>query len=112
MRYKFIAATALGLGLLIAAQDNAQAQASGTNLGTPQTQPMPGGGVDRGPGAPTNALNDIPQAGRGAPSPGTAAPTPNGSSTGGSNLAPSGAVRPGSTPGGTGTGGNSGGSGG
>ena len=95
-------------------RDIVLAQASGTNLGTPQTQPRPGGGVDAGPGAPTpaapGALGDRAE-GRGAPPPGSATPTPSGDATTGSNVAPSGAIRPGSQPEAGGTGGGQSGKG-
>ena len=101
----------------------------------PGTLPEPGGGVSAGPGAPSSATQldrttvpvgpavrsgntvTVPLAtaptdpGRGAPAPGSATPSPLGSSTGGSSITSGGAIRPGSTPGGEGTGGNTGGSG-
>ena len=112
MRPTIVLTAALTAGLLLGVENDALAQASGTNLGTPQTQLMPSGGVDRGPGAPTSAAqsSSMPP-GRGAPAPGSATPSRSGDATGGSNLAPGGAIRPGSKPGGEGTGGNTGGSG-
>jgi hypothetical protein len=112
MRNNIVVLAALSLGLSLAANGHVAAQTSGTNLGTPQTQPMPGGGVDRGPGAPTSALSDRVDPGLGAPAPGSATPSATGDATSGSNVAPSGAIRPGSKPGGDGTGGNSSASGG
>jgi hypothetical protein len=86
----------------------------GTNLGTPMTQPQPGGGVAAGPGAPTSAAPAAPGSapadaatqGRGAPQPGSAAAPPQGRATGSSQLGPTGAIRPGSQGGEPGTGGS------
>lgn len=117
MRRTLLCTSVLGAALLLGVQGHAAdlvlAQASGTNLGTPQTQPMPGGGVNTGPGAATSALPGSTMVpGRGAPAPGSADPARSGDATSGSNVAPGGAIRPGSKPGGEGTGGNTGGSGG
>src|SRR5690348_10204971 len=122
MRHTYLLTTALGAVLFLGggpahadcldhqAGDHSRltlAQASGTNLGTPQMQPRPGGGVDAGPGAPTPALRGAPGSSlaepRGAPSPGAGTAAPGGDATTGSNLAPSGAIRPGSQPEGGGT---------
>jgi hypothetical protein len=87
----------------------------GTDLGTPMTQPQPGGGVATGAGAPTSALPsaggpapaDAATQGRGPPPPGSAAaPPPQGSVTGSSQLGPTGAIRPGAQGGEAGTGGS------
>ena len=84
----------------------------GTNLGTPLTQPQPGGSVGAGAGAPTSALPSTggPAAvdatqGRGPPQPGSATAPPGGSVTGSSQLAPTGAIVPGAQGGEAGTGG-------
>jgi hypothetical protein len=95
----------------------AQAQGTtpqGTNLGSPMTQPQPGGGVSTGPGAPTSALpaapgsapTDTATQGRGPPNPGSATPPPQGSVTGSSQLGPTGAIVPGAQGGESGTGGS------
>lgn len=108
MRHTLLLTAALGTILLLGsgasrADDLILAQASGTNLGTPQTQPQPGGGVSAGPGAPTSASPSAgPTAGRGAPSPGSGTATPGGDASS-STLTPGGAIRPGTaSPGGTG----------
>jgi hypothetical protein len=123
MRYTLLASAALGLAVSFGG--SAFAQVPGTNLGTTETQPRPGGGVAAGPGAPTSAAPLIPGGGSaaapsgGTPTPGGGAgsapverrgPPPGGSGTaapggdpGTSTLAPTGAIRPGtSAPGGTG----------
>jgi hypothetical protein len=93
----------IGLGLALG---TANAQVPGTNLGTPQTQPQPGGGVASGPGAPTpanpGATGSSTVAPRGAPPAGGGAAVPGGDPSS-STVAPSGAIRPGS-PGTDGTG--------
>lgn len=85
------------------------AQVPGTNLGTPQSQPQPGGGVATGPGAPTSATRSVTpmpsdagsSVGRGPPAAGGGTATMG--SDGNANLTPGGAIRPGtSSPGGTG----------
>lgn len=100
---------ALGFSFALSA---AHAQVPGTNLGTTQSQPQPGGGVATGPGAPTSAERGAPGssvvAPRGAPPPGGGAAVGGGDPTN-STLAPSGAIRPGS-PATGGTGGGGGGS--
>ena len=78
----------------------AQAQVPGTNLGTPQTQPQPGGGVAAGPGAPTSATQAAPgnsmDPSRGAPPAGGGTAAPGGdTSTGSPTLTPGGAITPG-----------------
>jgi hypothetical protein len=86
----------------------------GTNLGTPMTQPQPGGSVATGAGAPTSALPsaggpppaDAATQGRGPPQPGSATPQPHGSVTGSSQLGPTGAIVPGAQGGESGTGGS------
>lgn len=103
MRHKLLVAAVMGTMLLPAGPSIAQVP--GTNLGTPQTQPQPGGGVAAGPGALTSAAPLAPGSSRvedrGAPPAGAGAATPGGPGT--SNQAPSGAIRPGtSSPGGTG----------
>lgn len=55
MRHKLLLAATLGVAL--SSVGFASAQAPGTNLGAPQTQPQPGGGVNAGRGAPTSALD-------------------------------------------------------
>jgi hypothetical protein len=105
-------------GAILSSGGLALAQVPGTNLGTRQTQPQPGGGVSAGPGAPTSALESAGtrrrQAERRAPRRQGAAenrgPLPPGGAgavTGGDpssgQLAPNGAIRPGTaSPGGTG----------
>lgn len=91
-----LAALACGIAL-----GSAQAQVPGTNLGTPQTQPQPGGGVSSGPGAPTSATRGVAGsdmvAPRGAPPAGGGAPMPGGDTgTGAPSLTPGGAIQPGS----------------
>ncbi len=84
------------------------------NLGTPMTQPQPGGSVAAGPGAPTSALPAAPGSvpadaatqRRGPPSPGSATAPRQGSVTGSSQLGPTGAVVPGAEGAGPGTGGS------
>ena len=84
------------------------------NLGTPMTQPQPGGGVSAGSGAPTSALpaapgpalTGVPAQRRGPPSPGSAAPPRQGGVTGSSQLGATGAVRPGAQGAQPGTGGS------
>ena len=104
MQSKLLFAAALGTMLLPAAV--ASAQVPGTNLGTTQTQPQPGGGVAAGPGAPTSATRLAPGGGspvemRGAPPAGAGAAVAGGPGTGATT--PNGAIRPGtSSPGGTG----------
>lgn len=88
----------IGLGTAIGA---AQAQVPGTNLGTPQTQPQPGGGVAAGPGAPTSADRMAPgnsmDPSRGAPPAGGGAATTGGNTgTNSPSLTPGGAITPGS----------------
>src|SRR3954469_11376263 len=110
MHRSILVTAVLGVTLLPVAPSEARdlilAQSSGTNLGSPRTQPLPGGGVDAGPGAPTATLPGVPPGPRGAPEPGAATPSPGGAATSGSNLAPTGAIRPGSGTAGEGTGGN------
>jgi hypothetical protein len=108
VRRPFALAAAVGMTLLLGgtaalAGDLVFAQAAGTNLGTPQTQPQPGGGVSSGGGAPTSAApSGGTPSGRGAPAAGSAAPTRGGDASN-STLTPGGAIRPGTTaPGGTG----------
>ena len=86
-----------GLGAALGA---AQAQVPNTNLGTPQTQPQPGGGVAAGPGAPTSATQAAPASGmdqsRGAPpAGGGSAATGGNTGTGSPSLTPGGAITPG-----------------
>ena len=84
------------------------------NLGTPMTQPQPGGGVAAGVGAPTSALPAAPGSvpadaatqRRGPPTPGSATPPQQGSVTGSSQLGPTGAIVPGAGGAGPGTGGS------
>ena len=101
----------------------AQAQGTtpqGTNLGTPMTQPQPGGSVATGAGAPTSALPsaggsgpvDAATQGRGPPLPGSATPPPQGGVTGGSQIGPNRAIVPGSEGAEPGTGGSQSNSGG
>ena len=86
----------------------------GTNLGTPLTQPQPGGSVAAGAGAPTSALPsaggsapvDAAAQGRGPPPPGSGTPVPQGSVTGSSQIGPTGAIVPGAQGGEPGTGGS------
>jgi hypothetical protein len=108
MRRPFALAAAVGMTLLLGgttahASDMVLAQAAGTNFGTPQTQPQPGGGVSSGVGAPTSAApSGGTPAGRGAPAAGSSASTRGGDASN-STLTPGGAIRPGTTaPGGTG----------
>lgn len=108
VRRSFALAAAVGMTLLLGANashagDVILAQAAGTNLGTPQTQPQPGGGVSSGVGAPTSAAPSAgAPSGRGAPAAGSGAPTRGGDASN-STLTPGGAIRPGTTaPGGTG----------
>ena len=95
---RIILVAIFGLG---AAIGSAQAQVPGTNLGTPQTQPQPGGGVAAGPGAPTSADRMAPgtsmDQSRGAPPAGSGTAT-RGSDTGTNSptLTPGGAITPGS----------------
>ena len=92
----------------------------GPNLGTPMTQPQPGGSVGTGAGAPTSALPsaggsgpvDAATQGRGPPQPGSATAPPQGSVTGSGQLAPTGAIVPGAQGGEPGTGGSQSNSGG
>jgi hypothetical protein len=130
MRRKMLLAATCGA--ILSSGGLALAQVPGTNLGTPQTQPQPGGGVSAGPGAPTSALESAgtrrrqaerraprrqgaaenrgmqPARGgslaenRGPPPPGGAGAVTGGAPSSG-QLAPSGAIRPGTaSPGGTG----------
>jgi hypothetical protein len=109
MRDSGVGASGVSRADLILAQTTPRTDRSG-NLGTPQTQPQPGGGVGAGPGAPGSASPSASaQPGRGAPPPGSATATPGGGGTSGGNVTPGGAIRPGSPGGGTGTGGGSGG---
>ena len=117
MRRTFLLAAAAGAALLSCAPGTTP-QATGpqrTNLGTPMTQPQPGGGVATGPGAPTSALPAAPPpapAGaaaaqrRGPPPPGSATAPRQGSVTGSSQLGPTEAIRPGAQGGEPGTGGS------
>jgi hypothetical protein len=90
----------VAVSVLGAAIGAAQAQVPGTNLGTPQTQPQPGGGVAVGPGAPTSATrmapgNSVDQS-RGAPPAGSGtAVIGGGTGTGSPTLTPGGAITPG-----------------
>jgi len=119
MRRAFFLTAALGAALLPCASIGL-AQSQGTNLGTPRTQPQPGGSAATGPGAPTSAL---PSAGGAA---GTSAPAlpsaggmgpvdaatqgrgppPLGSVTGSSQIGPTGAITPGAEGAEPGTGGS------
>jgi hypothetical protein len=118
MRRTLLLTAAFGAALLSGAAAQAQGTASpgaapqgGTSLGTPMTQPQPGGGVATGPGAPTSAVPAAPGSapagtatqGRGPPPPGSATPPPQGSS---SQLGPTGAIQPGAQGGESGTGGS------
>ena len=70
MRRPLPLTAAFGAALLLSTSAGvALAQAPGTNLGTPMTQPQPGGSVATGAGAPTSALPSAegPVQGRGAP---------------------------------------------
>lgn len=97
-------------GAMLTLGGGAFAQVPGTNLGTPQSQPQPGGGVAVGSGAPTSASPNVAPApsdagasmtGRGPPAAGGGSSTMGGD--GNANLTPGGAIRPGtSSPGGTG----------
>jgi hypothetical protein len=86
----------------------------GTNLGTPLTQPQPGGGVAAGAGAPTSALPsaggsapmDAATQGRGPPPPGSSTPVPQGNVAGSSQIGPTGAITPGAGGAEPGTGGS------
>ncbi len=120
MRRTLLLTTAFCAALLSGAAAQAQGttpQATnprGTNLGTPMTQPQPGGGVSTGAGAPTSALPsaggagpvDAATQGRGPPQPGSATPPPQGGVTGSSQLSPTGAIVPGAQGGEPGTGGS------
>ena len=116
MRRTFLLTAAAGAALLSCAPRTTP-QATGPqrgSLGTPMTQPQPGGGVATGPGAPTSALPAAPGSaptgaatqGRGPPQPGSATPPPQGSVTGSSQLGPTGAIVPGAQGGEPGTGGS------
>ncbi len=125
-RTSFLTAAAIGAALLSGADPGtalAQAQGTapqgtpsqGTNLGTPMTQPQPGGSVATGAGAPTSALPlagggagqaDAATQGRGPPVPGSANPPPLGSVTGSSQIGPTGAIVPGAEGAEAGTGGS------
>ena len=54
MKHKLLLAATLGA--ILSSGGLAFAQVPNTNLGTPQTQPQPGGGVSAGPGAPMSAF--------------------------------------------------------
>lgn len=110
MAYRVLLGAALGAAVLLSsaaprAAEVVLAQAAGTNLGTPQTQPQPGGGVSAGVGAPTSASpSGGTPPGRGAPEAGSGVAAPGGD-TSSSTLTPGGAIRPGTaSPGGTGGG--------
>ena len=124
MRRTLLLGAAFGAALLLpcATAGLAQTQGTapqatspqGTSLGTPMTQPQPGGGVATGAGAPTSALPsaggpapvDAATQGRGPPQPGSATSPPQGSVTGSSQLGPTGAIVPGAQGGEPGTGGS------
>ena len=113
----FAGPTGQGPGTVLAQAQGTTPQATtpqGTNLGTPMTQPQPGGSVGTGAGAPTSALPsaggpppaDAATQGRGPPQPGSGTPQPQGSVTGSSQLGPTGAIVPGAQGGEPGTGGS------
>jgi hypothetical protein len=114
MRRTLLLTAAFGAALLSGAAAQAQAPQGGTGLGTPMTQPQPGGGVATGPGAPTSVQPAAPGSaptgaatqGRGPPPPGSATPPPQGSVTGSSQLGPTGAIVPGAQGAEPGTGGS------
>lgn len=124
MRRTLTVTAAVGAALLSGATAaSAQAPAAapqatnpqGTDLGTPMTQPQPGGSVLTGAGAPTSALPsagggpgqaDAATQGRGPPIPGGANPPPLGSVTGSSQIGPTGAIIPGAEGAEAGTGGS------
>ena len=120
MRRTLLLTTAFCAALLSGAAAQTQETApqatspQGTNLGTPMTQPQPGGGVATGAGAPTSALPsvggpapvDAATQGRGPPPPGTANAAPQGTAAGNSQLGPTGAIVPGAQGGESGTGGS------
>jgi len=124
MRRTLLLTTAFSAAFLSGAAAQVQGTApqatnpQGTNLGTPLTQPQPGGSV--GAGAPTSALPsaggsgpvDAATQGRGPPLPGSATPVPQGGVTGGSQIGPNRAIVPGSEGGEPGTGGSQSNSGG
>ena len=130
MRRTLLLTTALGVALLSGATASLAQTTQGTapqatspqgpNLGTPMTQPQPGGSVGAGAGAPTSALPstggsgpvDAATQGRGPPLPGSATSPPQGGVTGGSQLGPNRAIVPGSEGGEPGTGGSQSNSGG
>jgi hypothetical protein len=83
MRRTILLTTAFSAVLLSGVAAQAQGTAApgtvpqgGTSLGTPLTQPQPGGSVATGAGAPTSALPSAegPLQGRGAPAPAGGAP--------------------------------------
>jgi len=119
MQKSLVLTATLGAVLLFSsgasrASDVVLAQASGTNLGTPQSQPQPGGGVDRGVGAPTSASpalpgrDNSPVERRGPPAPGSGSASPGGDGSSSGTLTPGGAIRPGAAGTGSGTGGGGG----
>ena len=108
MQVRITLLLSIALGALLLVSGGVSAQAAGTNLGTPRSQPQPGGGLAVGHAAPpsaspntapttdASAMHDrgSPRAGEGAAMKGAYVY---------SNLTPGGAIRPGtSTPGGTG----------